>query len=489
MHHNKAADLDLLCSMISTEPCVRASLQVVMNGCLHNEIGVRENGKPLKNVFLELIQQTYVPFFRNAIICALAVGFVPFVLRKRKGVLTPCCLPLGSFEWSVEHQKPGRDFKSADVAGLTWYSVTSRLETVENSNIFVFPYEDPIMFHETRLVTPMSGLMQRYREMREAVARSLHRNAWNIAKHVVVTEQVDVKDQTTSGIQLLDEQRRYYLTGHHNQMRHDHLLRLRNQDGQFQRTVTEGIFAHVRSEFDDHDASEIGSKRACAHIMPPNVQVTELSPIEETDDSEGLYTRFARDVVTFFQVQSAMGMRTEAASRGGTGKSDNIEGMQESEHRSFIVLCDFLQRLGEYAYCKSYSVQIENVEFKFEPVPIRDPEDPAVKKANAEVAHEEVSTRETEANIGKIAAETAKTRAEVAVSKEQAQKTKAETAKTTAEVGVTEAQKGKTQAETRKTSAEVGATVAQVDKTRAETKKTAADAKASAQGPAKKAKK
>lgn len=481
MSIDRIAELDLLCCMINTEPCVRAAMQCVVNSCLHEKIIIREQGKPIKAQLLAQLQLQYKVFFRNAVTCAISVGFVPFVLRRRKDMLVPMCLPLGSFEWTVLNKKPDSTYPSRDIAGLTWYNVQSRLETVQNKDIYVFPFEDPVLYRDNgALSTPMSGLLQRFREMREAVQRSLQRNEWNMSKHVVVTEQVDVKDQTTSGIQLLDEQRRYYLTGHHNQMRHDHLLRLRNQDGHYQRTVTEGIFAHVRSEFEDSDERMpgSGSKRACCHIMPPNVQVQELQPIDENIDEEGMYMRFARDVVTFFQVHS--GIPTGSTNSTSTSKNMNMmQGLIESEHRQYVVLCEFLQRLGQYAYSKTFNIDDAAVEFTFQPVPVRDPDNPEVQKMEAEAENERAAVKETEEKTRKLIAETAKTQAEISVTKEQAHKTKAETEKTTAEVGVTNAQVNKTKAETRKTSAEVGVTKEQVHKTRAETVKTTADVVAS----------
>jgi hypothetical protein len=47
--------------------------------------------------------------------------------------------------------------------------------------------------------------------------------------------------------QCLDEQRRYHLTGFHNNMMHNNILRLQNRDGYYIESVRDGIFHHVRS--------------------------------------------------------------------------------------------------------------------------------------------------------------------------------------------------------------------------------------------------
>ena len=284
-HHGMEADLDLLCSMVYHNPNVRSCFLNVINSCLQNDFQILENNSKIKKQLSARLNHPYSHFFRNAITSALSCGFVPFVLRKREGILIPYVLPIGTFKWSVERTKPSAEYKSRDVAGLLWYKVTSNIEKVDDNDIYVFPFEDPIVYQaRNTLVTPMRGILQQYRELMSSINKSIICQQWNMSKHVVVTEQCDLKDQTTSGLQLLDEQRRYYLTGHHNQMRHDNLLRLRNQDGLYQSTVAEGMFSHVRQEFDDYDEHAPGSKRACCHIMPPNVQVTELGPLQ--DDTE-----------------------------------------------------------------------------------------------------------------------------------------------------------------------------------------------------------
>lgn len=442
--------------MVNTEPCVRACMQTVINACLHEDYTITEQDRPVKDQLLQQVRRQYSSFFRSAVQSILAVGFVPFIIHRRKGIAIPRCLPLGAFEWTVESRPTGRDYRSADVAGLTWYRVTSRVEGVSNDSIYVFPFEDPVLYAQPRLDTPMAGLLERFREMRDTVARSQQRHEWNASKHIAVTEKVDPKDQTTSGLQLLDEQRRYFLTGHHNQLRHDHLLRLRNQDGQFQRTVTEGIFSHVRSEFSEYDECMVGSKRACCHIMPPNVEVQELSPMEENIDEEGMYVRFARDVCTFFNVQGAVPGITGGDKTKAT-VSAAVQSMDESEHRQYSVICAFLERLGAYAYAKAFGVDIDAVQFHFRPVPIRDPDNPDVQKLEAEVETERAVARQTDANARKLAAETQKTRAEVGVVQQQVGKTAAEASKTRAEVGVTKAQVGKTEAETKKAHADAKA--------------------------------
>ena len=68
---------------------------------------------------------------------------------------------------------------------------------------------------------------------------------------------------------------------------------------------------------------------------------------------------------------------------------------------------------------KAFGVDIDTVQFHFRPVPIRDPENPDVRKLEAEVDTERAVARQTDANPRKLAAETQKTRAEVGVVQQQ----------------------------------------------------------------------
>ena len=414
-------DLELLCAMVFHNPNVRSCFLNVINSCLQNEFQATENGSRVKKGLMNKLRHPYSQFFRNAITNALSCGFVPFVIKKSDGIFIPHVLPLGTFKWSVEKTKPSAGYKSRDVAGLLWYRVTCDIEKINEDDIYVFPFEDPICrIRQQVLVTPMRGILQQARELMASIQKSIVCQQWNTSKHVVITEKCDIKDQTTSGLQLLDEQRRYYLTGHHNQLRHDNLLRLRNQDGLYQSTVAEGMFSHVRQEFDDYDDHAPGSKRACCHIMPPNVEVTELGPLQDDTDITAIQERFTRDVFTFFNVNNNK--------LSGISKSTvaSVESMDEAEHRQHVQMCRFLERIGAYAYAKCFKVDYVNVQFTLQPVSKHDQEDPEYMKSTAEVEKSKTEQEVMKAQVSKTQAETSKTKAEIGKTKAEADKTSAD---------------------------------------------------------------
>jgi hypothetical protein len=104
--------------------------------------------------------------------------------------------------------------------------------------------------------------------MLNAVEASIRGNLWNSSKHLVFSERIELKDQTISGLQLLDEQRRYHLTGSHQNMFNQNFLRLQDRDGYWKKSVQDGIHFHIKDQFSD-DSVDVGagSKRTCCHII------------------------------------------------------------------------------------------------------------------------------------------------------------------------------------------------------------------------------
>jgi len=61
----------------------------------------------------------------------------------------------------------------------------------------------------------------------------------------VITETVNLSDQTTSGIQLLDDVRRYTLSGEHALMGHSGVLRMKNRHNKELKDTNEWACAHT----------------------------------------------------------------------------------------------------------------------------------------------------------------------------------------------------------------------------------------------------
>jgi len=91
---------------------------------------------------------------------------------------------------------------------LASYEVRVASGAVPQKAVFVFETETPVVRAGAELSSPLLGVHRQYVVWQEAMAQLAVTGEWNRVKHLAVTERIEVKDQTTSGIQLLDEQRR-----------------------------------------------------------------------------------------------------------------------------------------------------------------------------------------------------------------------------------------------------------------------------------------
>ena len=87
--------------MIYDEPCVMGAISMLQSLCLRQGILLRWGSTPPTPSFHSHIQKNFVPFCKEAILSCLAVGFVPFRLRREGNLVIPEVLPLGTFSWSV----------------------------------------------------------------------------------------------------------------------------------------------------------------------------------------------------------------------------------------------------------------------------------------------------------------------------------------------------------------------------------------------------
>ena len=280
--------------------------------------------------------------------------------------MTPhSCLPLGSFTWRVRTNSNARE-------ALASYEVQVVSGAVPQKAVFVHETETPVMYTGASLSSPLLGVHRQYMVWQEAVAQVAVTGEWNRVKHLAVTERIDVKDQTTSGIQLLDEQRRcvpsfcspaphvrvivadthrrYNLTGEHNSVLHNNLMRLK---GVGTTTSVSHAFHHaVHSQFEDAPAGEprVGSKRAAVHMLLTNTDVVELSAMDPGNAIQEAKVEFQEAVYTFFSLPNINKSREEAARRGSTV-------LHREQYSNIMYMQTVLERLGEAAYAQCFGAR------------------------------------------------------------------------------------------------------------------------------------
>ena len=352
-----AEQLYTLVELAQANPYVRSCLMSLQARCMQAPVQIKERQKPLGADLKRQLLPQITTFMRDALLHGTCTGVVPFYIKKVNGINMPFCMELGSYIWTVEsHSVEPSNKRMPQEQGLLRYCVRPRDGLIPAARIYVFPYEPP-MFGSPVCSGPFNHIIAEYRHFLLSRRKIEESNEWNSSKHVIVTEQVDLKDQTTSGLQLLDEQRRYQITGKHNNLMHNNLLRLQNRDGFYLDNVNDGIFSHVRSEFaDGHDRVAPSTKRACCHIMPPNVQVTEMQELS-TPDLALNEQRFITTVYAHFNSKAAFSFSTSNSS--STSESE----MLSSEEQSMVTMSiQRLQTVAGIAYALCFDIEPTDVE-------------------------------------------------------------------------------------------------------------------------------
>ena len=214
------------------------------------------------------------------------------------------------------------------------------------------------------ICSPLMGVHSQFLMWKEAETQLSVVSEWNMCKHFAVTERIDVKDQTTSGIQLLDEQRRYNLTGHHNSVVHDSMLRLTGAGTTA--SVQEAFHHAVHTQFEDRAESRgetrVGSKRAAVHLMPPNTDVHELSTMETGSAMREAKTEFQDAVYVYFGLPNINRQAEEAGRRGAAT-------IHREQYSNILYMQTLLERLGETAYAHCFGVKTSTVRFTLRALP------------------------------------------------------------------------------------------------------------------------
>ena len=346
--------LAALVDLVRTECNFRACMTRVINACIMHSmdaVEIKENAQTLKPQFHEILVKHYLNFFQNAIESSYACGFVPFYVRKVDGVSLPFVLEIGTFSWVsvvVDLSKAGPKRRRLD--GTLQYEVTPISGVTLPENIQIFPYVTPTSRGlKIRDYSPLRNIVELYMITQALNRQTLQNSQWNNHKHLVMTESIDLKDQTTSGIQLLDQMRRYTYAGDTGGVKESTLM-YSNKSKQQLRSVNDAKFHWIHDQFDLNDHAQ-------THVLPPNTQVQELSPINMNSEIEYFNTMLQNNIYAFFDNVSVQDI---SSSRSSTS-TDQISRQQ---HMSILNTCRFMENLGTFAYAQSFGVDEKKVKFK-----------------------------------------------------------------------------------------------------------------------------
>jgi len=186
----------LLLELCCCEPIIQQCFTVIENVCLAH--GVTMSGKRPTPNFQTFIDRYYVPFLRGAIRAMHMYGFVPWrVMRLPSGDKVPELLPAGSFRWSIETPTAADGQKHmADLPDATLvYVVRLNPGARQEEHVHVTQWQSPnanvcensVMY--ATVPSPMSYIIESYKNIRAAAKRQAHADAWNCTARVIVSNE------------------------------------------------------------------------------------------------------------------------------------------------------------------------------------------------------------------------------------------------------------------------------------------------------------
>jgi hypothetical protein len=282
--------------------------------------------------FFQRIEHHFVKFAADAIAMHFMCGFVAYYTEKRKGIRLPHTLPLGSFTWSVE-RIPGDDrvwpFK-VKVRGIEC--------NFEESRVHIFTHD---VLSRNVVYSPMHEVVQaltKYMMIQESITSTL-RNSEKV--NVLISEKIDIKDQTLNGIQMLDDARLYMMKGSTPLQQYELGVRMSGP-----RTDT----VNLERELAMKQTNQSQAKLELTSI-PPNSQVTPVTiSTPHTDVLKETYRQYVLQCYAYFGVE----LESKASSTD-TDPSDSNECMNVS------LISQMLQELLREAYAVCFKVEPDHV--------------------------------------------------------------------------------------------------------------------------------
>lgn len=322
-----------LASVMLTEPNVKSCCRQICSACLASPMNIYEGGKKLNPQLLQKLRYHFVKFASDAIAMHYMCGFVVYYIEKRNGVRLPHTLPLGSFTWSVE-RLPGQ--------GRTW-PFAIKVKGIECSfddrRVQVFSPDVP----STKVMySPMENmvlLLTNYKTVHDSLTNSI-RNSEKV--NVLISEKIDVKDQTLNGIQMLDDARLYMMKGSTPLQQYELGVRLSGA-----RTDT----VNLEREQVMRQTNEMQAKVELTSI-PPNSQVTAItSSTTSTDVLQELYRQYLHACYAYFGIPTSQ--------RNSNSNNADVEASSEAFKVTFIS--QMVQELLQEAYACCFRVEADQV--------------------------------------------------------------------------------------------------------------------------------
>lgn len=375
------------------EPTVQFCFSTLQSMSLCRDIKCRIKGVECKKEFKDFLNLHYFPFLLNAIRCMFTCGFVPVRFRRLKsGDVVPECLPMGSFRWKIVPNKlkkdaPGKsngtessilqgqgngeedgdeekDYipkfvpKEDDESKLLKYEIDVVTGNLSRKNVYVYEYVQPSFnvasssIFYSMVSSPLCGILQDYKNLREAKARRAYADQWNCKAHLLFTTK-ETKVPT-------DEPKENYLLSHMTlpSVRLEHEMFVRQLMGR-EADQNNKISNQIESEFiDDRTSIHVPS----VHVIPKNFEGQVMTGLQPVEDINQLYEQYIESVLNVFKIPQKI-------KSGSMDRNNEISLNARIFQGEIQTLCKHLNSLCESIYTIIYGGRKEDIQFLIAPNP------------------------------------------------------------------------------------------------------------------------
>lgn len=350
VHATHQQKLQQLTALLRNDPYIRHCIQRIQCEVVPSSVHVVEKGRSVKKELLEVLSPRLVNFVQQAVEISYFCGFVPFVVQRCNGIPIPLILPLGSFTWSVVNTTKSTKKRKHEASSLYRYEVQPMHPELTADDVFVFNFNEPMLLPTQCLPSPVDHLCSLLAKIQRMELRIDDVLEWNSKKHVTCSERVDMpKDQTTDGISLLDDFRKYTLTGDHFGVNRQYMTLNGMRGNVLHNNASELNADWVRRRT---FGKEEENDQARVHQLPPNTDINELANVDLKVKPEEMYRLFHDQVNLLFNM-------TEQKEIGHTAGSAQYATRGEIKHMR--MLSSFCSKVAAYAYACCFDVNPDDV--------------------------------------------------------------------------------------------------------------------------------
>ena len=399
-----AESQNLLLELVTTEPTILQCFRVVESTCLSQGIFCRIQGKDITPEFQRFLDDHYMPFCKAAIRAMFTYGFVPWRTRRlSKGDEIPEVLPPGTFGWHTEvgpeeqerrrrhgnrpatssssrpyssaardppgakkgggpapsSDHPGDSSLADDESRLVVYRVTPTAGGVREEDVSIYISTPPALdvsvnsnLYST-VPSPLSYLLNDYKNLREAQRRRSHADAWNTTARLVSTFKPTIRVDDNPTQNLMDF------------AHEDHYAAPAVGESLFPRLMAHNVWQreHVmRRQFMETPSNHHPE----VYALPRDHDVVAQPHLEPCEDLQFLLDKFRQDV------SALTGVPHEMISGRGGGSHETVRKTMASGRifsTNMHEICRHVQSLLSHVYSRIYRVSPNSVEFLLVPMP------------------------------------------------------------------------------------------------------------------------